>query len=102
MTLSDRKCHFLYKKKVGRTLLYEVSPYGLLFILNIFQKIIYMPFVPLCIGNKAKAVVGTLKGMKGYCFGGNVFNVITHLAGYKAVGLTMQNKYWKFSVFNRF
>ena len=27
MTLSNRKCQFLYKKKVGRTLLYEVSPY---------------------------------------------------------------------------
>ena len=26
MTLSNRKCQFLYKKKVGRTLIYEVSP----------------------------------------------------------------------------
>ena len=31
MTLSNRKCQFLYKKKVGRTLLYEVSPYGRIF-----------------------------------------------------------------------
>jgi hypothetical protein len=28
MTLSNRKCQFLYKKKIGRTLLYEVSPKG--------------------------------------------------------------------------
>jgi len=26
MTLSNEKCQFLYKKKIGRTLLYEVSP----------------------------------------------------------------------------
>ena len=32
MTLSTEKCQFLYKKKVGRTLLYEVSPYGSLFV----------------------------------------------------------------------
>ena len=32
MTLSTDKCQFLYKKKIGRTLLYEVSPKGKSFI----------------------------------------------------------------------
>ena len=31
MTLLDRKCQFLYKKKVERKLLYEVSPYAVFF-----------------------------------------------------------------------
>ena len=36
MTLSNRRCQFLYKKKVGRTLLYEASPYEKLFFICFF------------------------------------------------------------------
>ena len=45
MTLSNRKCQFLYKKKVGRTLLYEVSPYGRLFYFFIKKALDFLFFL---------------------------------------------------------
>jgi len=56
MTLSTDKCHFLYKKKVGRTLLYEVSPYRGSFFTNI----------ALCFTHKAYRVRSTYRTPKAY------------------------------------